>query len=188
MTPECASLYQSVMTDLINRVQGLAAVHSMLSAAKWKSLPLSQLAEQIIRTALKMAPPHTQVSINVTPSPVQITSNQAHNLALIINELTINTLKHGTNGQYSAIAVTIEHTPESITLRYQDNGPGYPQIQEEFTPHSHCIGFDLINNVVRRNLRGQLTLLNEYGAVTIITIPNHDKTHLATEAIPDYAT
>ena len=88
------SVYETVMQDLVNHVQGLATVHSMLSASNWKPLALSDLAGQIIRATLQSVPLSKYVSVNVFPSPVRVTSKQADSLALIINELATNTTKH----------------------------------------------------------------------------------------------
>ena len=45
--------YKTLMTDLINRIQGLGVVHSMLSASEWAPLQLSDLASQITHSAIQ---------------------------------------------------------------------------------------------------------------------------------------
>ena len=70
------------MQDLITRVQGLSTVHTLLSAAEWAPLSLSELARQIIASALQILPPDQWVSIEVSPSAVRVTPQQANNLAL----------------------------------------------------------------------------------------------------------
>ena len=164
---EARDVYQVIMNDLVNRVQGLATVHSMLSASEWGPLPLSELTVQIIYSSLQMLPRDRRVSVNVAPSPVRVTSDQAHDLALVINELATNTAKYGLQGRNEAcITVRTELDGETVVLEFRDDGPGYPE--EMLQSERSSVGFDLIRNIVRQNLRGDLELYNDRGAVAVI--------------------
>lgn len=162
--------YRNNITDLINRVQGLATVHNLLSAAEWKPLPLSDLARQIIQAALQVLPPTKRVAIHVAPSAVRVTPAQANNLALALNELATNSAKHaaGSPGEVVRITVRIDADNDEIQLEFRDNGPGYPEGILNQDKASYNVGFDLIRNVVTQNLRGQMDLYNDNGAVTVI--------------------
>ena len=164
---EAQDVYQVIMYDLVNRVQGLATVHSMLSASEWDPLPLNELTVQIIYSSLQMLPRDRRVSVNVSPSPIRVTSDQAHDLALVINELVTNTVKHSMQERDEAcITVRIELDEETVTLKFRDDGPGYPE--EMLRSERSSVGFDLIRNIVRQNLRGDLALYNDLGAVAVI--------------------
>ncbi len=164
-------IYQEIMTDLVNRVQGLATVHSMLSASQWEPISLSELVRLVVRSSLQALPPDKQVAVAVNTSPVQVTANQAHNLALIINELTTNTIRHALTGRYLAqITVNIYPQADRIWLEFRDDGPGYPE--EVLREERHGVGFELINPLVRKSLRGELSLQNNQGAVAIISFTN----------------
>jgi PAS domain S-box-containing protein len=165
--PEQESVYQPIMQDLVNRVQGLATVHSMLSASEWAPLLLSDLSNQIIRSSLQMLPSDKHISIQVTSSPVRVTADQAHSLALVLNELATNTAKHTLHERNAAqITVRIKLVEDTIRLEFGDDGPGYPEcvLRQEY----HNVGFDLIQNIVRQDLRGKLELENDRG--TVVTI------------------
>jgi two-component sensor histidine kinase len=166
------SVYQTILTDLVNRIQGLATVHSLLSASEWAPLSLSELTRQIIRSSLQAAPRDKAISVTVTSSPVQVTPDQAHNLALIINELTTNTVRHALHGRDSShIIVNIWLEDEIINFQFRDDGPGYPAQVLQFEQHG--VGFDLIQPLVRKSLRGELSLFNQGGAVTHIRFRAH---------------
>jgi two-component sensor histidine kinase/CheY-like chemotaxis protein len=160
--------YQTIIRELITRVQGLSTVHSLLSASEWGPLSLHTLAVQVIRSALDMIKPGQHVMIHVDPSPVQVTSDQAHHLALIINELTTNTAKHALHGRDSAhINVRIKtEDNHHIHLEFRDDGPGYPE--EVLQLKQYNVGFELIKNIVQKNLRGNLSLSNDHGAIASI--------------------
>jgi GAF domain-containing protein len=164
---EDQAAYQSIMQDLVNRVQGLSTVHSLLSASEWTPLRLSKLATQVIHSSLRALPRGKRVSVDVSASPVRVTSDQAHNLALVINELTTNTVKHALQERDTGhITVHIALEDATVLFEFRDDGPGHPK--EVLQLEHHTVGFDLIQTLVRHGLRGEVTLHNDHGAVTIV--------------------
>jgi two-component sensor histidine kinase len=158
-----------VLKDLEGRIMGLSTVHSMLSASGWRPLLLSQLCEEVISGAIKGIPLSKIVELNVSPSDVRVTSNQAHHLTLVINELATNSIKHSLKGRDTErIDVGIERKDGDVLLRFRDDGPGYPDemLRGDFSRTG--AGFDLIKGIVDESLRGRLELENENGSVTTI--------------------
>jgi PAS domain S-box-containing protein len=163
-------IFQDIMQNLIGRVQGLATVHSLLSATQWTQISLSQLTRQVIETALRGLPPKQRVQVEVSPSPVQITPQQANNLALVINELTTNTVKYTlTDSQPGRITVFIATTKDTVCLEFHSSGPGYPP--EVRNRQWRNVGLYLVENIVQKGLHGSVTFSNNFGAVTTIIFP-----------------
>jgi two-component sensor histidine kinase len=162
--------FKITMNELIGRVRGLSTVHSMLSAAEWSPLRLSDLVTQVVRGSLQAMPRDKHLSMTVSPSPVHVTSDQAHNLALVINELTTNAVKYAV-GERNTVAITVQIDLDdgdapSVCLEFRDDGPGYP---EDVLRLERCnVGFDLIQSIVRDSLRGDLSLRNDEGGVATI--------------------
>ena len=164
---EHRAAYQSITQDLVNRVQGLVTVHSLLSASEWAPLSLSELATQVIQTALQMLPRDKRAAVEVTPSPIRVTSDQAQHLALVINELTTNTIKHTLQELDTVqIRVCIISDDAMVRFEFRDDGPGYPE--EVLRLEGRGVGFELIQNVVRKGLHGELSLDNDDGAVGVL--------------------
>jgi len=164
---EDQAAYQSAMNDLISRVRGLITVHSMLSVSGWAPLRLSALATRVMRASLQVLARGKRVSIDVLPSPVRVTSDQAHYLAMVINELATNTVKHALRERDTAhITFQIALDGDAVRCEFRDDGPGLPEdvLRLEYS----SVGFDLIQNVVRDNLRGELSLRNDDGAAVTI--------------------
>ncbi len=167
--------YEAIIQNMTNRVSGLATVHSLLSASEWAPLPLSDLAGQVIKSATQMCPRDKQVFIDAPPSPVRVTPDQAHNLALVINELATNTIQHTLPGRSTArisVRVALEDdglASHAVLFEYRDDGPGYPE--DVLRLERHAVGFDLIKNLTRQSLRGELSLHNDEGAVAVIRFP-----------------
>ncbi len=160
-------LYQTIMKELINRVQGLAAVHSLLSASEWSPLRLSDLAMEIIRAALKTLPRDKEVCVDVSASSIRVTPDQAHNLALVFNELATNTIRHAVvEDEARYITVNIALDGDSVACEYRDDGPGFPE--EVLRGECRNVGLNLVQNVVHRSLHGDLALRSDGGAVVLI--------------------
>jgi len=163
--------YESILHDLIQRVDGLATVHQMLSAAQWSPLPLDDLTRQVIQSCLQAVPTTRQVQVNViqVDSGLRVISDQAHSLALIINELATNTVKYAVpHRELTQITVNIatEANGETVVFEYRDNGPGYPA--EVLHRNRQNVGLDLVENITRSNLEGEMALQNNSGAVTML--------------------
>jgi two-component sensor histidine kinase len=168
---EDRAVYQPIMEDLVNRVQGLATVHSMLSASEWAPLLLTELAAQVIRSSLQTLPRDKHIVVEVSPSPVRVTADQAHHLALVINELATNTVKHALQGRDTArltvrIEVENDATPPTILFEFRDDGPGYSE--EVLRRKHHNVGFELVRNIVQKTLHGEFSLHNDRGAVASV--------------------
>ncbi len=169
--PDLAALpqYQTTVLDLTRRVEGLAVVHGMLSSSQWAPLRLDELAERVLQSALQSVPPG-RLQVQVQPSPVRVSSNQAHTVALVVNELGLNVAKYALQEHSCQILVEIAPADENqVALVLHDNGPGYPR--EVLDRQRSGTGLELVRNLVTRTLRGQLVLRNEAGAVTEIRFP-----------------
>ena len=157
---------QAVMERLVQRIVGLAQVHDMLSQSAWSPVPLSDLATRIVYSTLSALSPDRRLLVDIPPSPIRVSPRQANNLALVINELVTNTVKHATSGQattYIAVRIALEDDGV-ILLEYRDDGPGYPQ--DVLCLERHGVGMYLVRNLVGHALRGSLVLANDGGAVT----------------------
>jgi PAS domain S-box-containing protein len=159
--------YQAIMQDLINRIQGLATVHQLLSDTEWSPLLLSELASHVIHSVLRGLPSDRHVMVEVSPSPVRVTAAQANSLALVVNELATNAVKYALPaGGTARLSVLISVQNDTVHIEFRDSGPGYPQ--EVLRLERHNVGLYLVQTLVRDDLRGELTLTNDQGAVTII--------------------
>ncbi len=163
--------YESILHDLLQRVEGLATVHQMLSAAQWLPLPLDDLTRQVIQSCLQAVPANRLVRINVVQvdSGLRVISDQAHSLALIINELATNTVKYAVPHReltQISVNITTEANGETVVFEYRDNGPGYPD--EVLRYNRQNVGLDLVENITRSNLEGGMALQNNSGAVTVL--------------------
>ncbi len=149
---------------LAERVGSLAAAHTLLSAGGWRPLELDTLAGDVIQAAT----PDTRCRIDVRPTSVRVTPEQAHNLALVLGELTTNTAKYGQAGRVE-IRVDVAVGDGQVCLTYRDRGPGYPDAV--LAGDRRSVGLGLVDTLVTHSLRGAWSIRNDNGAVTKVCFP-----------------
>lgn len=171
--------YQEALRDIQNRIQSITTTHSLLADAQWRPLSLVRLVTEIIHVALSPSPIRQQIRVQVHAEDIApnfgevlISPQQATALAIIINELTTNSIKHAFAKRHQGrITVHIrgqwQNDKRHITLSYRDDGPGWPQ--EVLHGEYANIGLRLIRMTAASPLRGNLQLYNDEGAVTVLT-------------------
>jgi two-component sensor histidine kinase len=165
--PGDAAAYSEMVSDLVKRVQAMAAIHNLLSASGWSPVSFGQLVTQIVQTVIKTLPAHKRLSLQVDAPPVLLKSDQAHHLALVIAELTTNAVKYAL-GEREQVTVSVQARQSAgwLEFEFRDDGPGYP----DDTLRMECqqIGFQLIQKIVAQNLHGEVHLHNDGGAVAVV--------------------
>ena len=175
---QIAETYEIAIAQLIQRVEGLETVHKMLSKTQWKPISLHALAAEVIHTTLRALPDEQYIILDVTPSSVRVDAKSASSLALILHELTTNTIKYALGNRPKGrimISISTEppvddshHTPATmICLEFRDDGPGYPEPVLQM--QNIDVGLQLIQAMVQRDLRGRLILRNDGGALAEIS-------------------
>lgn len=175
-------VYQAIMQDLISRVQGLSTVHNLLSQVEWSPVSLDNLVNQVIQAALRALPPDKQLQIEITPSTIRVTPDQANYLALVVNELTTNTMKYALSERdRGLLKVWMSETEATIILKFGDDGPGYPADVLHAESPRYNVGLYLLQNIVQHSLNGNLTLQNGRNGIGALAVIQFE-TGIAIEA------
>ncbi len=160
--------HESIVQKMTCRIQGMATVHSMLTASQWAPLSLSDLIERIIHATVQIMARSHRPLVQVQPCQVLVTPDQAHSLALVINELATNSLKHAFDAQtLGEMQIDVSVEKGMVAIAFGDNGPGYPEAV--LGGDQTGVGLYLVQNIVRKELRGSVSLSNaSTGALTSI--------------------
>ncbi|MEI6107179.1 MAG: CHASE domain-containing protein [Opitutae bacterium] len=169
LEPTARPLVQPVLDRLTQRIGGLLAAHRLLSSSSWAPVRVDQLAEKVLTAALSANPDRLSAQLQITPGPLEVSPRQASSVALVLNELVTNSIKHG-HGTVKPLTIGLEaeFDGEFVTLCYRDNGPGFPA--EVIAGRHRNVGLGLIRQLVTESLQGDLTLANEAGAMVRIRI------------------
>jgi PAS domain S-box-containing protein len=169
--PDSEPGLKAVLGDLESRLHGMTVVHTMLSSVQWGPLSLSDLVTQIVTATLSSSPLRQKVrlAVQAPPETLWIVPEQATAVALIVNELATNSVKHAFCGRAEgSVTVRLQVEPTAnrrtqVRLEYRDDGPGWPEAV--LRGERKRVGLHLIQASVRSPLRGDLTLRNDNGAV-----------------------
>ncbi|MFN8206654.1 MAG: PAS domain S-box protein [Bacteroidales bacterium] len=167
------SNYTNLLRDLVSRIRGLSTVHSLLSAKNWQPLELSMLTEKIMQASTESLPSNKTVLLHIDSSPILVGSNQAHHLAMVINEIATNSIKHALKDwDETSIKVHFTQKNRHVSIHFSDDGPGFPEEMIGGNFSNVNVGFELIRGIVTHSLNGKLKLWNENGAHLQIEFTN----------------
>ncbi len=149
------------LAESVNRVQGLAATHDLLSHEDVSEARVDDIARKIVGVAnANLRPPETHISFEVEPCPIVIPSRAVAILALVLNEMVSNAIKHGMAGMAKG-TVTIRGREEDgmVIVEVVDNGGGplVPLEEHEESGSFEGLGLSLIRNLIG-DLGGHFTL------------------------------
>jgi two-component sensor histidine kinase len=180
--PDRSDIDSRFLSELQGRMQGLVTVHDLLSEVQWAPLPIEELIEKVIHAALSGSPIHHQIEVAVTSprpdgreSPVGralIAPRQATGLAIVVNELTTNSIKYAFRDRERGridvricVAPMDEHVGmtgvREVTLVFRDDGPGWPE--DVLRGERESGGLGIVRATVRSPLLGRLVLANGDG-------------------------
>jgi PAS domain S-box-containing protein len=165
--------FQNALSDISSRISGLAKVHEILTSNQWAPVQLDILVRKVIENASASSPigRKLQLDIRIQDKNIWINSRQATALALILNELTTNSIRHAFNKrEKGAITVTIwqeNRKSRRVCIEFVDDGPGWPQ--SILSGNSGGVGLQVIQLSATSPLNGEIKFENRGGAAAIIT-------------------
>jgi len=166
MTMARAKTVEDFANAFSGRIQAMARTHEALARSKWQSVSL----EQLVSLILAPLPTEDPSRFSVYGDPVPIPPYAIAPLALTLNELGTNALKHGalSNEQGKVqLAWGDRGADNLLSLTWRETGgPRVEGLQNDGT------GLQLIRGLVEYELRGYIELdLAPDGLVCRIAIP-----------------
>ncbi len=152
MTSQSGEDVEEFANSMKHRIMGMANVHSLLSQSHWRPITLPQLIE--VLTAAEY--PGT---IAVNGSGVLISPRQTTGLGVVINELMINSLKHGAlQSPQGRVEISWElqrpkETPLRLLLTWHEASG--PAVVAHPKPN---VGSRIIEGIMRSELGGEAQL------------------------------
>jgi two-component sensor histidine kinase/HAMP domain-containing protein len=154
----------------IDRVQSLAAIHDLLVQDGFRELDLERLVEAVARAAAKGLSSEEHVEIRAEAPPIRLPAKCLFALALTVNELLTNVLKHAFRSREGGrVEIRVRDEGEEMQLEVRDNGVGIPVVSEE--GRGRGVGLEIVTSLVHIDLRGEFRLRNEGGTVATVRFP-----------------
>lgn len=166
LTPE------DILHETINRVLSIATVHDILAQNRHSSVDLKALVRQVAQIITTSMTIGGQIEVSVEGDDLQLPSQFATNLALIINELLQNALEHSlADHQHGKIAIQLLREEGRLTLTVSDDGRGLPG--DFVLATGRGLGLELVQAIVTEDLQGTFTLepAPDRGTRAIVRVP-----------------
>jgi two-component system, sensor histidine kinase PdtaS len=137
-----------ILAESVNRVQGLAATHDLLSHEDVSEARVDDIARKVVGVAnANLRPPESRITFEVDPCPIVIPSRAVAILALVLNEIISNAIKHGMAGNAEGTVTICGREEEGMVIVEvldTGNGPLVP-LEED---NSEGLGLSLIRNLM----------------------------------------
>jgi two-component system, sensor histidine kinase PdtaS len=162
---------REVLTETINRILSIAAVHEILAAEGLHQVSVRAMLERVVHTVTQtMAPPGFAFDAHLEGDDPSLPSRQATSLALVVNELLQNAMEHAFPGRAGGrVAITLAQNRDAIRVEVQDDGVGLPA---GFSlGRSADLGLQIVRTLVQEDLKGQFSMSDDGGVRAVITIP-----------------
>ncbi len=115
----------AVVETARGRLQAMAAAQEALyQADEVDTVPARSFLEDVVRSSARANGASSAVSLSLEDG--ELSSEEAHCLALIANELITNAAKHGLRNGLGRIGVTFAAEGDGYRFVVEDDGPGIP--------------------------------------------------------------
>ena len=144
--PQLADLAEG----LIGKVSAISVVHGMHGERPGGEITLYELVTEISRAAMAMSGARIDTEVLTDkPNSIRVSKDEAVPLALVLNELLANAIKHGRHDAGSTIRVRISTDGEQACVDI--SGPGRLAPGVDFANGSGLgIGLDLVQSLLPR--------------------------------------
>src|SRR5256886_13795186 len=159
------------LAESVNRVQGLAATHDLLAHEDVSEAKGEDIGRKIVGVAnANLRPPAKHITFEVEPCPILIPSRAVTILALVLNEMVSNAIKHGMVGLKEG-TVTIRGREEDgmVIVQVIDTGTKLKQLEPGEEESSEGLGLSLIKNLIG-DLGGRFALWRDGSGHTVAEV------------------
>lgn len=148
----------SVLRDTSGRLNALAATLDEIVHVSDKNAFLKYILEKVRANVLQNSISTLQpVSIKIIAGDIEVPSAYASPIALVINELLQNAIKHAfPSGRKGIITITAEQGILSTKITVSDDGIGFDTEAER----KNGTGLDIVKTIVKEKLGGEFSIIS----------------------------
>lgn len=158
-----------------SRIASMSLVHQMLYETEHQGLiDLGSYGQKIMELLISIKDIFAPIRLEVTADPIQISLDKAITFGLLLNELVMNSLKHGLDSERPPVfSLGLRKNQDQVEFTFKDNGNGLPP---NFSPAtSKGLGMQLALALAEQ-LGGTLRWENAGGACFYVDFPLTHKT------------
>lgn len=163
---------REVLTETINRILSIAAVHEILSVEGFKLINVRELLDRVTQTVGQtMARPALQVEVTVEGDDLRMPSQQASSVALAVTELVQNALEHAFPDRSAGrVRIVLAQTERDWIIEVTDNGVGMPPGTDPLATEN--LGLKIVRALATEDLGGRFEVTGEDGGTrAVLSVP-----------------
>lgn len=161
---------QHTLDNMLRRIESLSTVHRRLyQSDDVTRFSVAEFIQDIVADLVGTTG-RNDIAVRLDLEPVNIPAEKAAPLALMVNELVTNALKHALpNGRPGGIAVAVRRAGERLGVEIEDDGVGMPAHP---SPSNASFGHNLVH-MLARQLRAGVTWadVEPSGTRVVIDLP-----------------
>lgn len=171
---------KDILNDSIKRINSIAIVHDYLSQNNVNLVNLRDVSKNIVSGIhASFITPDKNITFKVNiPDQLYFPSSKAISFSLVLNEMLSNIIKHAFSEMDSGeVTLDIVERGKNILVTLADTGKGIP---DGFSPDKNGnLGWKIISNLVKEDLKGSYLIENNYpqGAKITLIIPTYNNTN-----------
>lgn len=162
---------REVLSETVNRILSIAAVHEILSVEGFRMVNARQLVDRVAQSVadnMLGLGAAGRVTIEVSGGDLFLPSQPATSLALVVNELVQNALEHAFPGdRRGRIAIRLGRRDGECFLEVADDGVGLG----EQSAAAETLGLQIVRALATEDLRGTISMESGEGTRVSIAFP-----------------
>ncbi|MTI59300.1 MAG: histidine kinase [Firmicutes bacterium] len=162
---------KGLLNQSINRIMSISVIYQLLCSEGNQILNLKMILKKIIDINTRgIIADEQKILTEISGQDIMLDSDKATTVALIVNELIQNSLKHAFQDQDEGfIKVKIVEDSGLVSIVVHDNGRG---IQEDEISENSNLGLKIVNTLIKEKLKGNIDIKSNSGTETIIEFSN----------------
>ncbi len=161
------------LATLENRFRAFLTVYDSLRHRRYQAVPIREIAERLLQRLRNSTAANGRVRLEVTGEAADLGERQAFSLALILNELIANALKHAfRDGRSGTITLRMKDQAGNVQISVVDDGVGFPYGNN---PEVLGSGHSIVDALIHGDLAGRIVYdSGPNGTAVVLTFPRDD--------------
>jgi GAF domain-containing protein/anti-sigma regulatory factor (Ser/Thr protein kinase) len=167
---------QRWLDRVTGRVRVMAEAHQLF-VGDTESVQLVYLVDRMLSSLSIARSAAAEMRVELEDAAVELQTDHAISLAMVLHELCYNAIVHGLNGKAGTVTIQSRQSPAGrLRIDVIDNGRGHEQAGDDASRGSG-IGLELVKGLVSRELCGTFSLASHADGGTIASVEFPLRTH-----------
>ncbi len=158
--------FHDAMNESINRILSIAVTHEILAKEGIDEVGIKEVINRIKSSMLGFEKEGSlDLNIIVLGDDIRLGSDNATSIALVVNELIQNSIKHAFQGRKEGkITINVEEGNSYSTIAISDNGIGF-NVEKVY---SNSLGLMIVRSLVNEKLEGNLNISSNCDGTRVV--------------------